>query len=84
MAVWALRTGYGALVLGLVGLLLRSTTQGPWLLALGVLAWLAAAAVTLTGVLWCRHELPEPVPGCWQLRMALLRDTVRRRPSSGS
>jgi len=40
--------------------------------------WLAAAAaaVTLTGFFWARHELPEPRPGYWSMRFMLIRDTI--------
>ena len=48
----------------------------PWLLVIGVTGWLAAAAVTLIGFFWARHELPEPRPGYWSMRFMLVRDTI--------
>jgi hypothetical protein len=43
--------------------------------------WLAAAAVMITGFLRARHDLPEPRPGFWSIRMMLLHDTVHAQPS---
>ncbi len=82
MAVWALRAGFGALALVAVGVVLLSSGARPWLLAAGVILWLAAAAVTVTGLLWARQQLPEPRPGLWPLRLMLIHDTVhpRKRP----
>ena len=80
MAVWALRAGYvglGVAISGLIVMLLGSTA---WVLAVGVIIWLATAAVTLAGFLWSRHELPEPRPGYWSMRLMLIHDTVHARP----
>ena len=82
MAVWALRVGYLGLAVGIGGLIVMSTGSTPWVLAVGVIIWLAAAAVTLTGVFWSRQQLPEPRPGYWSLRFMLIRDTVHARPST--
>ena len=82
MAVWALRAGYLALAVVLVGLIVELSGSTPWLLAVGLIAWLAATAVTLTGVLRARSELPEPRPGLWPIRFMLLRDTVRALPAA--
>jgi hypothetical protein len=76
MAVWALRVGYVGLAVGLAGLIVMLSGSTPWVLAVGVITWLAAAAVTLTGFFWARQELPEPRPGYWPMRFMLLRDTV--------
>ncbi len=76
MAVWALRVGYVALSIAIAGLILMLWGSTPWVLAVGLLAWLAVAAVTLTGVLWARHELPEPRPGFWSMRFMLIDDTI--------
>ena len=54
----------------------------PWVLAVGVVIWLAAAAGTLTGLFWSRHELPEPRPGYWSMRFMLIHDTVHARSSA--
>ena len=82
MAVWALRVGYVTLavaVAGLIAVLLGST---PWILAAGVLFWLAAASVTLMGFFWARHELPQPRPGYWSMRFMLIHDTVHALSSA--
>jgi hypothetical protein len=77
-AVWALRLGYLALVVGIVGLIVSAS----WVLAVAVIVWLAAAAVTLTGVFRARRELAAPRPGFWPLRWMLLHDTVHARDSA--
>jgi hypothetical protein len=74
-AVWALRFGFLALVVGIVGLV----ASARWVVAIGVIGWLVAAAITLTGVFRARRELPEPRPGFWPLRWMLLHDTVHAR-----
>jgi hypothetical protein len=76
MAVWALRVGYLGLVValaGLIGLVFGSTS---WVLAGGVIIWLATVPVTLTGFLSARHKLPEPRPRLWSMRLMLIRDSV--------
>ncbi len=82
MAVWALRVGYLALVVAIVGVIVLSSGSTLWLLAVGVIGWLAAAAVTLTGFLWARHELPEPRPGYWSMRFMLIHDSVHALSSA--
>ena len=82
MAVWSLRVGYLGLIVGIAGLVVMLSGSTPWILAAGVIIWLAAAAVTLTGVFRARHDLPEPRPGLWPMRFMLLRDTVHTRPSA--
>lgn len=77
MAVWALRLGYLGLAVAIAGLIVTT----PPVLAVGVILWLVAAAVTLTGVFRARSELPEPRPGLWPMRWMLLRDTVHARRS---
>lgn len=79
MAVWGLRTGYVGLVVGIAGLIAMTTGSTPWVLAVGVIIWIAAAAVTLTGVFLSRHELSEPRPGYWSLRFMLVHDTFHAR-----
>ena len=76
MAVWALRVGYSGLAIGLVGIIVMSTGHSPWVLAVGVFIWLAAAAVTLTGFFRSRRELSEPRPGWWSMRFMLIHDTI--------
>jgi hypothetical protein len=82
MTVWALRVGYGGLTVALAGLIVMALGATPWILAAGVITWLAAAAVTLEGVLRSRPELLEPRPGFWSMRSMLIHDTVHARPSS--
>ena len=76
--MWALRVGYLGLGGTIVGVIVLSTESTPWVLAVGVAVWLAAAAVTVAGVLSARHELSEPRPGLWPLRFMLIHDTVPR------
>ena len=83
MAVWALRVGYVGLAVALAGIVVMATGSTPWVLAVGVVIWLAAASVTLSGVLLARQKLPEPRPGLWPMRFMLIRDTARARSSSG-
>ena len=66
------------------GLSADSSGSRPWMLAVGVIIWLVAAAVTLTGFIWSRHDLPEPRPGFWSMRFMLIHDTFSLgRHSSG-
>jgi len=74
--------GYLALVVVAVGLVLALSGSTPWVLAVGVIAWLAAAAVMATGFLQARRELPEPRPGFWSIRSMLLYDTVHARSAT--
>jgi hypothetical protein len=82
-AVWALRVGYLALVVAIVGVILVVTGLTPWVLAAGVVVWLAMAAVTLTGVFRARSQLPEPRPRLWPIRFMLINDTVHARSTAG-
>jgi hypothetical protein len=80
MAVWALRAGYLALAVAVAGIIAISSGSTPWVLAVGVIGWVVAAAVTLTGVVRARRELPEPRPGYWPLRWMLIHDSVHAMP----
>jgi hypothetical protein len=82
MAVWALRVGYIGLVGVIAGLVVTLSGSTPWVLAVGVIVWLAAVGVTLTGLLSARHELPEPRPRFWSMRFMLVHDTVHAARSS--
>ena len=82
MAVSALRVGFVGLAVGIAGLIVLATGSTPWVLAVGVIIWLACAAVTLTGFLWARRGLPEPRPGLWSMRFMLIHDTVHARSSA--
>lgn len=68
MAVWALRVGYLGLAVAIVGLIVMSSGPTLWVLAVGVIIWLVAAAVTLAGFFWSRRALPDPRPGYWSMR----------------
>jgi hypothetical protein len=82
MGVWTLRVGYVGLAVAIAGLIVLSSGSTPWVLAAGVFIWLAAEAVTLAGFFWSRHELPEPRPGYWSMRLMLIHDTVHARSST--
>ena len=82
MAIWALRVGYVGLAVAIGGLIAMASGSTPWVLAVGMFIWLAAAAVTLTGFLRSRHELPEPRPGFWSMRFMLIHDTVHAQSSA--
>ncbi len=78
VAVWALRVGYLGLAVAIAGLVALAFGSTPWVLACGVVIWLATVPVTLTGFLSARHELPEPRPRLWSMRLMLIRDSVHR------
>ena len=78
-AVWALRSGGVGLAVIVAGLVVLGTGGTPWVLAAGVLIWLAAVVVTLAGFLWARRDLPEPRPRFWSMRFMLIHDAVRSR-----
>ena len=81
MAVWALRVGFVGLAVAVAGLVVMSLGSTPWVLAVGVSSWVAAAVVTLVGFLWARHQLPAPLPGYWSMRFMLIHDAVHARSS---
>jgi len=82
IAVWALRVGYVGLTIAIAGLIVMSLGSTPWVLAVGVVIWLAAEAVTLAGFFLSRHELPEPRPRYWSMRLMLIHDTVHTQSSA--
>jgi hypothetical protein len=82
MAVWSLRVGYVGLSIAIAGLIVMLSGSTPWVLAVGVITWLAAAAVTLTGFVWSRHQHPEPKPEFLSMRFLLIYDTVHARSSA--
>jgi hypothetical protein len=81
-AVWALRIGFAALAVAVVGVIVMVTTSNPWVLAAGVVGWLGVAVVTVTFVFRARNELSEPRPGLWPMRFMLLRDTIHAKSSA--
>jgi hypothetical protein len=72
---------YVGLSVAIAGLIAMSLGSTRWILAAGVITWLAAAAaaVTLAGFFWSRHELPEPRSGYWSMRFMIIHDTVYAR-----
>ena len=82
MAVWALRIGYIGLTVAIVGLIVTLSGSTPWVLTVGVIIWLATVAVTLTGFVCARHELPEPRPTFWSMRFMLIHDSIHARSSA--
>jgi len=76
MAIWALRVGYLGLALAIAGLIALAFGSTPWVLAAGVIIWLTTVPVTLTGLLLARHELLEPRPKLWSMRLMLIHDSV--------
>src|SRR5262249_5356227 len=76
MAVWALRLGYVGLAVAMVCLVALAVEPTPWGLALGGIVWIGTVPVTLTGFLLARHELPEPRPKLWSMRLMLVHDSV--------
>jgi hypothetical protein len=76
MAVWALRVGYLGLAVAIAGLIALAFGSTSWILAGGVISWLATVPVTLAGFLWARHDLPEPRPRLWSMRLMLIHDSV--------
>ena len=82
LAVWALRVGYLGLTVGISGLIVALSGSTPWVLAVGLMIWLTAAVVTLTGFFWARHELPGSRPGYWAMRLMLIHDSVHARSSA--
>ena len=82
MAVWALRAGYVGLAVAIAGLIVMSLGSTLWVLAIGVIIWLATAGVTLAGFFWARSQLPVPRPGFWSMRFMLIHDTVHAQSSA--
>ena len=78
MAVWSLRVGYFGLAVALAGLIALAFGSTSWVLAGGVIIWLATVPVTLTGFLWARHEQAVPRPRLWSMRLMLIHDSVHR------
>jgi len=76
MAVWSLRVGYVGLAVAAVGLIVTLSGSTPWVLAVGVIVWLGTVPVTLTGFVRARHELPEPRPTFWSMRLMLVHDST--------
>jgi hypothetical protein len=84
MAVWGLRVGFVAIATILVGVIVLSSGGTPWVLAAGVIFWLACAVVIATGFLLTLRDLPEPRPGFWSMRRTIIRDAVGIRVRTGA
>jgi hypothetical protein len=82
MAVWALRVGYLGLAVAIAGLIALAFGSTSWVLASGVIIWLATVPVTLTGFLWARRELPGPRPRLRSMRLMLIHDSTHALSSS--
>jgi len=78
VAVWALRLGYLALAVIVVGLIVLGVGSTPWVLAVGVIFWLVVAVTSAVNFMWARAQLGRPRPGFVELRALLLRDSLRR------
>ena len=76
VSVWALRVGYVALAVAGVGLVLLAMGETPWVLTIGVIAWLVCAVTLAAGFLWTLNCLEDPRPGFWEMRVRLLSDSV--------
>ena len=76
MAVWSLRVGYIGLAVAIAGLVVLLSGSTSWVLAVGVIIWLATVPVTFTGFVRARHELPEPRPTFWSMRFMLIHDST--------
>ena len=84
MAVWALRVGCFGLSVAIADIIVMSFGSTSWVLDVGLMTWLAAAVVTLSGFFWSRHQLSEPRPGYWSMRFMLIHDTIHARSPGGS
>jgi hypothetical protein len=82
IAVWSLRVGYLGLAVAMAGLIALAFGSTPWVLAGGVIIWLATVPVTLTGFLWARRELPGPRPRLRSMRLMLIHDSTHALSSS--
>ncbi len=78
-AVWSLRVGYVGLVVAGAGLIAVAFGATPWILAGGMIVWLATVPLTLTGFLSARHALADPRPKLWSMRLRLIHDSVHAR-----
>jgi hypothetical protein len=81
-AVWSLRVAYVALVVVIIGIVLKASDATSAVLALGVAVWLVAAVTTAVCFMRARAQLPEPRPGFVAIRSMLLHDSVHRKPSA--
>ena len=72
--------GYLGLVVAAAGLIVVLVGAAPWVLAVGMVVWLASVPVTLTGFVRARRELPEPPPTFWSMRFMLVHDSTHALP----
>lgn len=83
MAVWALRVGLVGIATIVVGIIVLSSGGTPWVLAAGVIFWLACAILIATGFVLTLHDLPEPRPGFWSMRSMFIHDAVGLKARTG-
>jgi hypothetical protein len=83
VAVWALRVGLLAIATIVVGIIVLSFGGTPWVLATGVIFWLACAVVIATGFLLTLHDLPDPRPGFWSMRWMIIHDAIGLEVQTG-
>ncbi len=79
LAVRDLRVSFGALRLGIVGLVTMLAGSARWVLVGGATLWVIGGALTSVEFYWARHQLPEPRPGYWPMRFWLMRDSLHAR-----
>ena len=84
VAVWALRVGFVAIATIVVGFIVLAFGGTPWVLAIGVIFWLACAVVIASAFLLTLHDLPEPRPGFWSMRWTIVHDAVGLRVRTGA
>ena len=80
MAVWALRARYAGPAVAIEGIIAAPLGSTPWVLFIGVIMWLATAAVTLGG--GGPDTSSESRRGYWSMRFMLIHDMVYARPSA--
>jgi hypothetical protein len=58
------------------GLIALAFGASRWILASGVIVWIATVPLTLAGFLLARRALAEPRPSLWSMRLGLIHDSV--------
>lgn len=84
-AVFGLRMAFIAITFAVVGILLHSVAGGPFLYmtAVGMIVYLVALVIVLSGMLPGYFSLEKPRPRFWNMRMALVKDCFRSRLRRG-
>jgi hypothetical protein len=81
-AVWTLRGAYVALIVVIIGIVVKGSGGTSAVLAAGVVLWLLTAVTTAVCFMRARAQLPEPGPGFVAIRSMLLHDSAHRKPSA--